>query len=148
MIHMKLYGETWGNVAEIIENGISDFEKGLILGLLIGEGHFGGDGKQAHITLRMHARHETLLRWIFDRVPGSKIYGPYHHGGRHYFQWMCRGESLKKNLIPLLLSTPHQSLDPHSFARFMDMLTQYKTFHSSEKIASIASGPSEEKNKN
>ena len=45
MIHVKLYGETGGNVAETIENGISDFEKGLILGLLIGEGHFGGDGK-------------------------------------------------------------------------------------------------------
>ena len=42
------------------------FEQGLLLGILIGEGHFGGDGKQPQITLRMHTRHqrlfETLLR--------------------------------------------------------------------------------------
>ena len=37
---------------------LSDFQRGLLLGILIGEGHFGGDGKQPHVTLRMHTRHQ------------------------------------------------------------------------------------------
>jgi hypothetical protein len=149
MFHVKHYGETGDKMSPVPaeDRTLLDFEKGLILGLLIGEGHFGGDGKQAHITLRMHARHEPLLRWIFTKITGSKIYGPYHHGGRHYFQWMCRGDSLKNKLIPLLLSTPHQSLDPHTFGRFMEMLGQYKTA-ADMKAPLVPPGPTEEKNQN
>ena len=33
------------------------FETGLLVGLLVGEGHFGGDGRQPHVTLRMHTDH-------------------------------------------------------------------------------------------
>ena len=42
---------------------LTDVERGLVAGVLIGEGHFGGDGKTPQITLRMHVRHEAL----FDR---------------------------------------------------------------------------------
>jgi hypothetical protein len=63
---------------------VDDFERGFLLGLLVGEGHFGGDGRQAQVTLRMHTRHEHLFRWLVTAVPGSRLYGPYHHGGRSY----------------------------------------------------------------
>ena len=28
------------------------------------------------------------------RFPRTKLYGPYHHGGRSYYQWMARGRAL------------------------------------------------------
>ena len=85
--------------------GILDqFSLGFVLGILIGEGHFGGDGKQPQITLRMHVRHEMVFRWLVHLVPGSKLYGPYEHDGRRYYQWMARGEALK-NLVPLIEKT-------------------------------------------
>ena len=67
---------------------LTDRDEGLVVGLLIGQGHFGGDGRQPHVTLKMHIRHEALLRWLEDRIPGSRLYGPYDHGGR-LFQWMA-----------------------------------------------------------
>ena len=70
---------------------LTDFEKGVMVGLLIGEGHFGGDGRQPQVTLRMHVRHETLFRWIEQTFPGGKLYGPYNHDGRQYLQWMAEG---------------------------------------------------------
>ena len=81
---------------------LSDFDRGLLAGLLVGQGHFGGDGRQPQVTLRMHVRHETLLRWLHGRFPRTRLYGPYHHGGRHYFQWMARGEALVEDLLPVL----------------------------------------------
>ncbi len=33
-------------------------------GILVGEGHFGGDGRQPQVTLRMHVDHEALFRWL------------------------------------------------------------------------------------
>ena len=74
---------------------------GYLLGLLAGEGHFGGDGRQPHVTLRMHVRHEKLFRWLEATFPEGRLYGPYHHGGRDYFQWMARGEFLRERLVPL-----------------------------------------------
>ena len=66
----------------------------MLIGLLIGEGSFGGDGQQPQVTLRMHVRHEALFRWLVGRFPRTKLYGPYHHGGRSYYQWMARGRAL------------------------------------------------------
>ena len=43
---------------------LSPLEEGLIVGLLIGDGHFGGDGRKPQVTLRLHVRHENLLRWL------------------------------------------------------------------------------------
>ena len=99
---------------------------GILLGLLIGEGHFGGDGRQPQVTLRMHVRHEPLFRWLLEKFPGSKLYGPYNHGGRQYYQWMVRGEVLKNCLIPLLDSLPLAQLDPHTHARYQQMKDRYK----------------------
>lgn len=96
-----------------------------MLGLLIGEGHFGGDGKQPQVTLRMHVRHESLLRWVASAIPGGKLYGPYNHGGRHYYQWMARGEVLRQTLVPLLDSLPFSEIDPHSYERYRHMKERY-----------------------
>ena len=81
---------------------LSEFERGLVVGILIGEGSFGGDGKQPQVTLRMHVRHEAMFRWLMQRFPRTRLYGPYHHGGRSYYQWMARGRALVDDLLPLL----------------------------------------------
>lgn len=105
--------------------GISDFDRGVLVGVLIGEGHFGGDGKQAHVTVRMHTRHEALFHWLVDVVPGSKLYGPYHHGGRSYFQWMARGPVLARDLLPLLEESIDPRLDGHAASRLAGMTERY-----------------------
>lgn len=105
---------------------LGDFEAGLLVGLLIGEGHFGGDGKQAQISLRMHTDHEALFRWLVARLPGGRLYGPYHHGGRSYFQWMARGEFLKEQLVPLLDRRLLPELDGKAAARYRAMKERYR----------------------
>ncbi len=103
---------------------IDEFSLGFILGVLISDGHFGGDGKQPHITLRMHVRHENIFAWLLHLIPGSKLYGPYKHDGRNYYQWMARGEALK-GLVSLFEKTTFQYLDPYSYARFRKMIEEY-----------------------
>jgi len=103
----------------------SALEAGILLGLLIGEGHFGGDGRQPHITLRMHTDHETLFRWLEKTFPGGKLYGPYHHGGRSYFQWMARGAFLREELVPLLDRHLDPTLDAKAYSRCQEMKRRY-----------------------
>lgn len=104
---------------------LDPYDEGYLMGILVGEGHFGGDGRQAQITLRMHVRHEKLFRWLEGTVPGSKLYGPYHHGGRHYYQWMVRGEPLRQDLLPILLRN-RPRLDDHIRERIAQMLRKYR----------------------
>ena len=101
------------------------FEEGVLLGLLIGEGHFGGDGRQPQVTLRMHVRHQALFEWIERTFPGGRLYGPYNHDGRRYFQWMARGAYLRDELVPLLERGLSPDLDGHSWQRFLRMRTTY-----------------------
>ena len=103
----------------------SDVEIGMLIGLLVGEGHFGGDGRQPHVTLRMHTDHEALFRWIERTFPGGKLYGPYHHGGRSYFQWMARGPFLRDVLVPLLERHLTPDLDQKASERFEAMRRAY-----------------------
>ncbi|MGD9762170.1 MAG: hypothetical protein AB7V27_00455 [Candidatus Binatia bacterium] len=98
---------------------------GFLLGLLVGEGHFGGDGRQPQITLRMHARYEQLFKWLERTVPGSRLYGPYNHGGRSYYQWMVRGPALRSSLVPLICRNV-DLLDDHTRARFGSMCQRYQ----------------------
>ncbi|WP_245575136.1 hypothetical protein [Meiothermus rufus] len=104
---------------------LTDFEKGVLLGLLVGEGHFGGDGKQAQVTLRMHVRHKRVFEWLTERFPGSKLYGPYTHGGRNYYQWMIRGKVLREELIPVLDACGWWRIDDHSYERYVRMKKRY-----------------------
>jgi hypothetical protein len=103
----------------------SEFEHGVLVGLLVGEGHFGGDGRQPQVTLRMHVRHEAIFRWLEQTFPGGKLYGPYHHDGRHYFQWMARGSYLREHLLPVLEGTLSPELDGPSHERFEAMCRRY-----------------------
>ena len=103
----------------------TQFELGFLVGLLVGEGHFGGDGRQPHVTLRMHVRHEAIFRWLERTFPGGRVYGPYHHGGRDYLQWMARGSFLRDELAPVLDRFLSPGLDRHSFDRFQLMKARY-----------------------
>lgn len=96
-----------------------------MVGLLIGEGSFGGDGRQPQVTLRMHTRHEPLFRWLLERFPRTKLYGPYHHGGRSYYQWMARGRALVEDVLPVLERRLSRELDARSFERFSAMCERY-----------------------
>ena len=103
---------------------LTEFEQGFLVGLLVGEGSFGGTGKQPQVTLRMHSRHAKLFLWLERRLPGSRLYGPYFHSGRSYFQWMARGAFLRQELIPLLASHARW-LDEHARERFLTMCRTY-----------------------
>ena len=104
---------------------LTDIERGLVTGLLIGEGHFGGDGKRPQITLRMHVRHEALFRWLQELFPRARLYGPYHHGGRSYYQWMARGAVLAEDVFPVVESVLNDRIDTHVAARIGDMRVRY-----------------------
>ena len=104
---------------------MTEFEAGVLLGVLIGEGHFGGDGLQPQITVRMHTRHARLFERLLAWCPGSRLYGPYHHGGRDYYQWMARGPALRAHLVPLLDGLPLEHIDEHVFGRYQDMKRKY-----------------------
>jgi hypothetical protein len=112
---------------------LNDFERGMVVGLLIGEGSFGGDGKQPQVTLRMHVRHEALFRWLVARFPRSRLYGPYHHGGRSYYQWMARGRVLVDDLLPLLDQDLVDSLDQHAGTRLRAMRERYAGYIERER---------------
>ena len=105
------------------------------MGLLIGEGSFGGDGKQPQVTVRMHVRHEALFNWLVGRFPGSRLYGPYHHGGRSYYQWMARGATLVRDLLPILQRHVSDDIDGHATARLDAMLERYAGFIERERAA-------------
>jgi hypothetical protein len=102
----------------------TEFDLGMLVGLLVGEGHFGGDGRVPQITLRMHVRHEAMFRWLVERW-GGRLYGPYSHGGRDYYQWMARGAYLRDVLVPLLDRVMGPELDGHAWTRYRDMKDRY-----------------------
>ena len=105
---------------------VSDFDAGFLVGLLVGEGHFGGDGRQPQVTLRMHTDHEALFRWLMLRFPESRLYGPYDHSGRRYYQWMARGAVLRERIVPLIDAwlQPHHSA--RVWARYQHMKVTYR----------------------
>ncbi len=106
----------------------TEFDIGFLVGLLVGEGHFGGDGKQPQIVLKMHTDHEAVFHWLVDRFPGARLYGPYHHGGRSYYQWMARGVYLRDVLVPLIASRLRPEHSERVYARFNAMLARYPRF--------------------
>jgi hypothetical protein len=110
-----------------------EFELGVLVGLLIGEGSFGGDGKQPQVTLRMHVRHEALFRWLIERFPHTRLYGPYHHGGRSYYQWMARGRPLVEHVLPILEKRIDAELDGYAAERLERMCARYAGFIARER---------------
>jgi hypothetical protein len=107
---------------------LTNFERGFLVGVLVGEGSFGGDGKQPQVTLRMHTRHGAIFAWLADRFPRTRVYGPYTHGGRSYYQWMARGVALVEDVLPLLERSIAPALDEHASERLDLMLTRYDNY--------------------
>src|SRR5947209_16655765 len=112
---------------------LSQFDHGLLIGLLVGEGSFGGDGKQPQVTLRMHVRHEALFHWLIGRFPDTRLYGPYHHGGRSYYQWMARGRALVRDVLPVLEEGLGPQLDGHAAERLEQMRRRYAGYIAGER---------------
>lgn len=112
---------------------LSEFDRGVFVGLMVGEASFGGDGRQPQITLRMHVRHEALFRWLLARFPETRLYGPYHHGGRSYFQWMARGRCLVRDVLPVLEEGLSSELDGHAAQRLEVMRTRYAAYIDRER---------------
>jgi hypothetical protein len=102
----------------------TQFDIGLLTGILIGEGSFGGDGRQPSIALRMHVRHLNLFQWLVNTF-GGRLYGPYNHGGRHYYQWLARGRYLRDVLIPILDLSLSPELDKQTWDRYQLMKKRY-----------------------
>ena len=118
---------------------LSAFDQGLVAGVLIGQGSFGGDGKQPQLTLRMHVRHEALFRWLMERFPRTRLYGPYHHGDRSYFQWMARGQALVEDVLPVLEAAITPELDGYAAERLAEMRANYAEFIArAERRAALA----------
>jgi hypothetical protein len=113
---------------------LSEFDRGLLVGLLVGEGHFGGDGRQPQVTLRMHVRHERVFHWLEERIPQARLYGPYHHSGRHYYQWMARGKALVADLLPILESVDIAAIDEHVAGRIAEMCQRYAVVIERERL--------------
>jgi hypothetical protein len=138
VFHVFLDGETTSAAVATLRRWSSSapFERGVVVGILIGEGSFGGDGKQPQVTLRMHVRHEALFRWLLERFPRTRLYGPYGHGGRSYYQWMARGPALVEDVLPLLEDGVRERLDAHAARRLAEMRERYADY-----IARMRSSP-------
>jgi hypothetical protein len=119
---------------------LSEFEHGLLVGILISEASFGGDGRQPQVTVRLHVRHEALFRWLTERFPETRLYGPYHHGGRSYYQWMARGTVLVRDLLPLLEDQINADVDGYAAERFEEMLGRYAGYIARERARLEALG--------
>ena len=83
-------------------------------------------GRQPQVTLRMHVDHESLFRWLMATFPGGRLYGPYNHSGRRYFQWMARGPYLRTVLIPLLDARLRPEIDGRTWERYRQMKERYR----------------------
>lgn len=118
---------------------LSERDMGLVAGLLLSQGSFGGDGKQPQITLRMHTRHASLFAWLMKRFPRTKLYGPYHHGDRSYYQWMARGQALVEDVLPVLDAVLTPDVDAPAYERLAEMRDKYAEFVArAERRAALA----------
>jgi len=126
--HVDPSGACYTVMLNVKRGELSDLDRGIFVGVLIGEGSFGGDGRQPQVTLRMHTRHEALFRWLEARFPRTKVYGPYHHGGRSYFQWMARGRALVEDVLPVIQGLVTPEVDGHAAARLQTMLDRYADY--------------------
>src|SRR6267142_1917549 len=79
---------------------MTEFEIGFLMGLVVGEGCFSSGGSWGPcLVIVLHERDpDPLLR--AQRLLGGKIYGPYHHNGRHFLRYVLRGAALRA-AIPL-----------------------------------------------
>lgn len=113
-----------------VKQHITDFDAGLIIGTLAAQAHFGGDGRQPQVTLKLHVREEPLFRWLLEKFPAAKLYGPYSYdqkdgSKREFFQLMFRGPALREGLIPLLDAHEWGHICPTAYERYLEMKERY-----------------------
>lgn len=97
----------------------------FLAGLLVGEGSFTMQGPTPVCTLKMHVRHEHLLRLVRSWMPFTDFYGPYVHQGRHYFVIRWRGPVLM-DLIQQLERFDLASYCPHVNGRMQRIIEELK----------------------
>jgi len=78
---------------------MNEFDIGYVMGLVVGEGSFTGDRKQAALQVKMHERDPYPL-FHLQRLLGGRVFGPYDHGQRRYYVYSLRGVELM-HAIPL-----------------------------------------------
>jgi hypothetical protein len=100
---------------------LNELERGLVAGLLIGEGHFGVDRGRAQVVVSMHVRHEPLLRWLVRLFPRTVLYGPYHYNGRDSIRWHARSAALVCDVLPAIEPVLQTGVDPHVLERLERM---------------------------
>jgi hypothetical protein len=73
----------------------------------------------------MHVRHEALFRRLVALFPRTRLYGPYNHGDRSYYQWMARGRALVEDVLPVLDAALTPELDGYAWERLAQMRERY-----------------------
>jgi hypothetical protein len=96
------------------------FDIGFTMGLIVGEGSFTGDRRAPVLSVKLHQRDPEPLQ-ILQRSLGGKVYGPYHHDGRHFFLYHLRGAPLR-SAVPLLLAYLPES---HKRRQFLLWIAKY-----------------------
>jgi hypothetical protein len=111
---------------------LNHLERGLVAGLLIGEGHFGVDRGRAQVVAKMHVRHEPLLRRLARPFFRTELHTPYAAGARRWMQWMARGPGLACELLPAVEPVLRTGVDPHVLHRLEAM-----TRHAAPYLAEV-----------
>lgn len=109
---------------------MTDFERGAALARFVDKASFGGDGKQAQVSLRMHHA-EGDIAWLLARLPPGRLYGPYEYtykdgGVRRFYQLMYRGDNLREHLLPFLDGNEWSRMAPEAHAKYLDMRRRYR----------------------
>lgn len=76
---------------------MTEYEKGFIVGLIVGEGCFGGDKQNPGVFIRLHADDPEPLNFVKERL-GGKIYGIYERQGRRFWDYILRGMELRAQI--------------------------------------------------
>src|SRR3954468_20913401 len=77
---------------------MDEFERGVLVGLIIGEGPFVARGAQPALVSGMHVRHRELPLWAKRQVSAAKLYGPYESAGRRFYHWVLVGRPIAEFL--------------------------------------------------
>jgi hypothetical protein len=101
-------------------DGISEFDLGYIMGIVVSEGSFTGDWRNPCLQIKLHQRDVAVLEFL-QRTLGGKIYGPYHHGDRHYSMWLLRGRELDRAVALFVHHLPAS----HRRTQFLAWIAKY-----------------------
>ncbi len=113
-------------------DGISEFDLGYIMGIVVSEGSFTGDWRNPCLQIKLHQRDVAVLEFL-QRTLGGKIYGPYHHGDRHYSMWLLRGHELDRAVSLFVHHLPAS----HRRTQFLAWIAKYAPWNDSMPHISV-----------